>query len=56
MINQHISKADLATLRGQLAERYKCRKEIAIYPMRIAYLEKLLKIPKAKKSRRANPA
>lgn len=56
VINQHIPKAALAALRGQLVERDKCRKEIATYRRRIAYLEKLLKIPKTQKDRRANPS
>ena len=56
VVNQHVQKSELPTLRAQVEERDKCRKEIATYRRRIAYLEKLLKIRRPQKSRRANPA
>jgi hypothetical protein len=46
VINQHIPKAGLPDLRRQLEERDKCRKEIQAYRKRIAYLEKILQMPR----------
>jgi hypothetical protein len=56
VVNRHIPKSELPALRVQLEEREKCRKEIAAYRRRIAYLEKLLSIRRTRKGRRANPA
>jgi hypothetical protein len=46
VVNRHIPKADLPDLRRQLEQRDKCLKEIKTYRKRIAYLEKLLQLPR----------
>lgn len=46
VVNRHIPKAELPDLRQQLEQRDKCRKEIKAYRKRIAYLEKLLQLPR----------
>jgi len=56
VVNRHIPKAELPTLQKQLKERDRCREEIRSYKSRIAYLEKLLRIPRRKRSPRAQPA
>ena len=47
VINRHVSAEEVPELREQLEQRDKCKKEIEAYRKRIAYLEKLLKIPKS---------
>ena len=47
VINRHVSAGELSELREQLEQRDRCRKEIQSYRNRMAYLEKLLKIPKS---------
>jgi hypothetical protein len=49
VVNRHVPGAELPSLRKQLAERDKCRKEVRAYKRRVAYLEKLLRIPDKKK-------
>ena len=56
VVNRHIPKAELPTLKKQLDERDRCREEIRSYKRRITYLEKLLRIPRRKRSPRAQPA
>ena len=46
VVNRHIPEAELQELQRQLAERDKCRKEMQAYKKRIAYLEKLLRLPR----------
>ncbi|MEW6665951.1 MAG: hypothetical protein AB1512_12115 [Thermodesulfobacteriota bacterium] len=46
VINRHIPEAELLVLQRQLAERDKCRKEMQAYKKRIAYLAKLLRLPR----------
>ena len=46
VVNRHIPKAELPELRRQLEQRDKCRREIQAYRKRIAYLEKLLHLPR----------
>jgi len=46
VINQHIPKGDLPDLERKLEQRDKCRKEMRTYRKRIAYLEKLLQLPR----------
>ena len=46
VINRHIPKAELSDLERQLEQRDKYRKEIRTYRKRIAYLEKLLQLPR----------
>ena len=46
VVNRHIPEAELQELQRQLAERDKCRKEMQAYKKRIAYLEKLLQMPR----------
>jgi hypothetical protein len=45
VVNRHIAKAELPDLQRDLEQRDKCRKEIQAYRKRIAYLEKLLRLP-----------
>jgi hypothetical protein len=47
VVNRHIPEAEVPVLQRQLAERDKCRKEMQAYEKRIAYLEKLLRLPRA---------
>jgi hypothetical protein len=47
VINRHVADAELPELREQLELRDRCRKEIQSYRKRMAYLKKLLKIPKS---------
>lgn len=42
VVNRHVPKTELTALSARLKERDKCRKEIATYLRRIAYLERLL--------------
>ncbi len=51
VVNRHIPKAELPGLQHQLEQRDKCRKEIQVYKKRIAYIEKLLLMPR----RRGDP-
>jgi len=53
VVNRHIPKSDLPALRVQLRERDQCRKEIATYRRRIAYLERLLRARQRRKVPRA---
>ena len=46
VVNRHIPEAELPEFQRQLAERDKCRKEIQAYKKRIAYLGKLLRLPR----------
>src|SRR5512139_1283134 len=46
VVNRHIPKTELPDLRRRLEQRDKCRKEIKAYRKRIAYLEKLLRLPR----------
>ncbi len=46
VVNRHIPKAELPDLQRRLEQRDKCRKEIQAYRKRIAYLEKLLRLPR----------
>ena len=46
VVNRHIPEAEVPVLQRQLAERDKCRKEIQAYEKRIAYLERLLRLPR----------
>jgi hypothetical protein len=46
VVNRHIPKAKLSDLERQLEQRNKCLKEIRTYRKRIAYLEKLLRMPR----------
>ena len=48
VVNRHIPEAELDDLRLQLEQRDKCRKEIQAYRKRIAYLERLLLMPRRK--------
>jgi hypothetical protein len=48
VVNRHIPKPELPGLKRQLEERDKCRKEIQAYRKRIAYLEKLLQLPRSR--------
>jgi|WetSurMetagenome_2_1015567.scaffolds.fasta_scaffold1888463_1 hypothetical protein len=43
VVNQHVSEKDLQELKKLIAERDKYRKEIEVYKMRMAYLERLLR-------------
>ena len=56
VVNRHIPKSDLPALQAQLLERDKCRKEIASYRRRIAYLERLLRERQRRKGLRARGA
>ena len=47
VVNRHVSADELPELRNQLEQRDKCKKEIQSYRKRMAYLERLLKIPKS---------
>lgn len=57
VINRHVSDEELPELSVQLEQRDKCKKEMRAYKKRIAYLEKLLHIPKLGKQgdRSAHP-
>lgn len=46
VVNRHIPEAELPVLEQQLAERDMCRKEMQAYKKRIAYLERLLRLPR----------
>ena len=46
VVNRHISKAEVSELQQQIEQREKCRKEMRVYKRRIAYLEKLLVVPR----------
>ena len=46
VVNRHIPEAELPGLQRQLEQRDKCRKEMQAYKKRIAYLEKILKMPR----------
>jgi hypothetical protein len=46
VVNRHIPEAEVPVLQRQLAERDKCRKEMQAYKKRIAYLAKLLRLPR----------
>ena len=46
VVNRHIPQVELPELRRQLEQRDKCRREIQAYRKRIAYLEKLLHLPR----------
>ncbi len=46
VVNRHIAKAELPDLRRQLEQRDKYRKEMKAYRKRLAYLEKLLQLPR----------
>ena len=46
VINRHVSDEEVPELRAKLEQRDKCKKEMQAYKKRIAYLEKLLHIPK----------
>lgn len=46
VVNRHIPEAELPELQRQLEQRDKCRKEMQAYRKRIAYLEKLLQMPR----------
>ncbi|MBN1105589.1 MAG: hypothetical protein JXL84_19430 [Deltaproteobacteria bacterium] len=46
VINRHVPEAELPELQLQLAERDKSRKEMQAYKKRIAYLERLLQLPR----------
>jgi hypothetical protein len=46
VVNRHIPNAQLPDLRRELEQRDKCRKEIQAYRKRIAYLEKILRLPR----------
>ena len=46
VVNRHIPKAELPDLQRQFEQGDKCRKEIQAYRKRIAYLEKLLQLPR----------
>ena len=48
VVNRHIPKPELPALKRQLEERDKCQKEIQAYRKRIAYLEKLLQLPRSR--------
>ena len=56
VINRHVSDAELPELRVQLEQRDKCKKEMKAYKKRIAYLEKLLHIPKSQGDQSVHPA
>lgn len=46
VVNRHVSEEELPELCAQIELRDSCKKEIQAYKKRIAYLEKLLHIPK----------
>jgi hypothetical protein len=46
VVNRHISEVELPELQRQLEQRDKCRKEMQVYLKRLAYLEKLLQMPR----------
>lgn len=46
VVNRHIPKAELPDLQRQLEQRDQCRKELQVYKKRIAYLERLLQLPR----------
>ncbi|MHB8707530.1 MAG: hypothetical protein ACYC9I_01510 [Desulfuromonadales bacterium] len=46
VVNRHVSEAELPELQRQLEQRDKYRKEMQVYRKRIAYLEKLLQLPR----------
>lgn len=46
VVNRHVPEAELPELKRQLALRDKSRKEMQAYQKRIAYLEKLLHLPR----------
>jgi hypothetical protein len=45
VVNRHVPEAELPELERQLELRDKCLKEMRAYRKRIAYLEKLLRLP-----------
>lgn len=56
VINLHVSAEELPELSKNLEQRDKCKKEMQVYKKRIAYLEKLLHIPKSLGVQSAHPA
>jgi hypothetical protein len=52
VVNRHIPEVELPRLRRQLEQRDKCRKEMQAYRKRIAYLEKLLQMPRRRVGRK----
>jgi hypothetical protein len=46
VVNRHIPEEELPDLQRQLEQRDKCLKEMRAYKNRIAYLEKLLELPR----------
>lgn len=46
VVNRHVSAADLPELQWQLEQRDKYRKEMQVYRKHIAYIEKLLQMPR----------
>ena len=56
VVNRHVSDEELSALKVQLEQRDKCKKEMQVYKKRIAYLEKLLHIPKLPGDQSAHPA
>jgi hypothetical protein len=49
VVNRHVPKGELAELQKRLEQRDKCRKEMQAYRKRIAYLEKLLQLPRRRR-------
>ncbi|HDP25712.1 MAG TPA: hypothetical protein ENN34_09740 [Deltaproteobacteria bacterium] len=51
VVNRHVPEEKLPLVREHMKQREKYQKEIQSYRKRIAYLERLLKIPKLQRSR-----
>jgi hypothetical protein len=56
VVNRHVPNDELPKLREQLEQRDKCKLEMKVYRKRIAYLEKLLHIPRNRGGRSEHPA
>jgi hypothetical protein len=52
VVNRHIPKGDLEALKRQLDQRDKCRKEMLAYKKRLAYLEKILQLPRRRREKK----
>lgn len=50
VVNRHVQEAEVAEVKQQLELRNKCLQEMRAYKKRMAYLEKLLKMPPARRS------
>ena len=50
VINRHVQEAEVAEVMKLLELRNRCMQEMLVYKRRMAYLEKLLKMPQSRKA------